>query len=115
MPIKRELDNSKTITYKLNFIISLRFMSSKLSDLLNNLSEVYNNECRGCKERKTKSICNFIGLRKNKLHYKCKECKKIQLKPKNGLIKKFPSTYKFYNGDINKFVLLLRKVVYPYE
>ena len=41
--------------------------------------------------------------------------KKIQLKPINGLIKKFPSIYKFYNGDINKFVLLLRKVVYPYE
>ena len=41
--------------------------------------------------------------------------KKIQLKPMNGLIKKFPSIYKFYNGDINKFVLLLRKVVYPYE
>ena len=73
MPIKRELDNSKTITYKLNFIDSLRFMSSKLSDLLNNLSEVYRNECRGCKERKTKSICNFIGVRKNKLHYKCKK------------------------------------------
>ena len=33
----------------------------------------------------------------------------------NGLIKKFPSMYQFCNGDINKFVLLLRKGVYPYE
>ena len=33
----------------------------------------------------------------------------------NGLIKKFPNTYKFCNNDINKFILLLRKGVYPYE
>ena len=33
----------------------------------------------------------------------------------NGLIKKFPHVYQFCDEDINKFVLLLRKVVYPYE
>ena len=38
-----------------------------------------------------------------------------QLKPINGLIKKFPNTYKFCNNDVNKFILLLRKGVYPYE
>ena len=27
----------------------------------------------------------------------------------------FPSLYQFCNGDLNKFVLLLRKGVYPYE
>ena len=27
----------------------------------------------------------------------------------------FPNTYKFYNGDINNCVLLLKKDVYPYE
>ena len=37
------------------------------------------------------------------------------VKPVNGLIKKFPSVYQFCNGDLNKFVLLLRKGVYPYE
>ena len=35
--------------------------------------------------------------------------------PINGLIKKFPNINKFCNGDINKFVLLLKKGVYPYE
>ena len=30
-------------------------------------------------------------------------------------IKKFPNTNKFINGDLNKFVLLLRKGVYAYE
>ena len=38
-----------------------------------------------------------------------------KLKPMNGLIKKFPNTYKFRNNDINKFILLLRKGAYPYE
>ena len=33
----------------------------------------------------------------------------------NQLIKKFSSIYQFCNGDLNKFVLLLRKGVYPYE
>ena len=31
------------------------------------------------------------------------------------LIEKFPSTYQLCNKDINKFALLLRKGVYPYE
>ena len=54
-------------------------------------------------------------LKKNRLHYKCKECNDESFKPINGLIKKFPNTYQFCNGDVNKFVLLLRKGVYPYE
>ena len=32
-----------------------------------------------------------------------------------GLIKKCPSIHQFCNGNLNKFVLLLRKGVYPYE
>ena len=31
------------------------------------------------------------------------------------LIKKFPNTYRLCNKDLNKFELLLRKGVYPYE
>ena len=33
----------------------------------------------------------------------------------NGLIEKFPSIYKFCNGDLKKFILMLRKGVYPYQ
>ena len=29
--------------------------------------------------------------------------------------KKFPNTYQLCNNDINKFIFLLRKGVYPYE
>ena len=82
----------------------------------NNLSEICQKECKVCKERrKIKSVCNFVGLKNNKLNYKCKECKRRLLKPINELIKKFPNAYQFCNESTNKFALLLRKGVYPYE
>ena len=56
-PIRKELDNAKTITYKLKFIDSFRFMSTSLSNLVDDLSEIHKTECKGCK-----SGCNFIGL-----------------------------------------------------
>ena len=64
---------------------------------------------------KCKGKCEFIGFKNDRLHYRCKKCKKRCTKSKDGLIKKFPRIYKFCNGDLNKFVLLLRKGVYPYE
>ena len=33
----------------------------------------------------------------------------------NGVIKKFPNVYRFCNGDIDKFVLLLRKSFNSYK
>ena len=33
----------------------------------------------------------------------------------NELIKKFPATYRLCKKDLNKFALLLKKGVYPYE
>ena len=76
--LKKERDNGKTTTYKLKFIDSVRFMSTSLSDFVNNLSEIYKKECKACMERKDiKSECDFIGLKNNKLRYNCKECKKI--------------------------------------
>ena len=41
--------------------------------------------------------------------------KKRSLKPINGLTKKFPNVCQFCNEDIDQFVLLLRKGVYPYK
>ena len=35
--------------------------------------------------------------------------------PIEGLIRMFPSIYQFCDGNLNKFILLLRKRVYPYE
>ena len=66
------------------------------------------------RDKNCESKCDFIGLKNNKLHYKCNECEKRQLKPINGLIKKFSNAYEFCNGDISKFIFKLKKGVYPY-
>ena len=51
-------------------------MSTSLSKYVDNLSEIYKKECKVCEERRNiKSVCNFIGLKYNKLNYECKECK----------------------------------------
>ena len=67
VPIKKEHDNDsvETITYKIKFIDSCRFMPSKFSDLVDNLSEINNKDCKTCIERKNiKSECEFIGFKK---------------------------------------------------
>ena len=116
MPIKKEHDNDKTITYKIKFVDTCRLMPSKLSDLVDNLSEINNKDCKTCIERKNiKSKCEFIGLKNNRLNYRCKECNGTSSKSVNDLIEKFPNTYQFCNGDLNKFVLMLRKSVNPYD
>ena len=66
-------------------------------------------------KKKIRSECEFNGLKGNRLKYKCKECNDISTKSINELTEKFPRTYKFCNSDLNKFVLLLRKGVYPYQ
>ena len=113
VPIKK---NSKVITYKLKFIDSYRLMPSSLLSLVDNLSEINNKDCKKCMERKKiRSECKFIEFKNDRLNYKCKECNDISFKSINELIEKFPSTYTFCNKDLNKFALLLRKGVYPYE
>ena len=50
VPIKKEHDNGKSITYKIKFVHSFRFMSSSLSNLADNLSEgLQNDNCTDCK------------------------------------------------------------------
>ena len=48
VPIKKEHDNHKTVTYKLKFVDTCRFMPSKLSDLVDNLSEINSKDCKTC-------------------------------------------------------------------
>ena len=95
VPIKKNYDDGKTITYKLSFIDSFGFMPTSFSEVVDNMSGNFNSiGWKSCRENNT-----------------CEECKKLI----EGLIKKFPSIYQFCNGDLNKFILLLRKGVYPYK
>ena len=52
VPFKKEIDNGKKVTYKLKFIDSYRFMSTSLSNLVDNLSGICDKECKKCMERK---------------------------------------------------------------
>ena len=78
VPIKKEHDNGKTSTYKLKFIDSYRFMPSKLSDFIDNLSGTNNNNkkknANHTWKEKVQSECVLIRFRNNRLNYKCKEC-----------------------------------------
>ena len=114
VPIKKKIDNKDLeITYKIKFIDSYRFMSSSLSKLVDNLSEgIHNNKYSDCE-----SNLDYIKILKNgKLILKCFNCNIYYKKKFNkDLMKKFKNTYSFCNSDLDKFILLLRKGVYPYE
>ena len=113
VPIKKKIENKDIeITYNIKFIDSYRFMSSSLSKLVDNLSEgIHNNKCVDCK-----SCLDYIKTKNEKLILKCFNCEQYYKKKFNKeLIKRFKSTYEFCNKDLNKFILLFRKGVYPYE
>ena len=53
--------------------------------------------------------CNdYMTTKDEQLIFRCLRCNK-------ELIQRFANTYEFCNGDFNKFILSLRKGVYPYE
>ena len=80
VPIKKECDNGKTITYKLKFIGNFRFMQILLSELVDNTSGNFNSiECKSCIEKiKINLECCFVGLKNNKLIYKSKDARKME-------------------------------------
>ena len=65
IPIKKENDDGKTVTYKIKFIDTCRFLQSKLLDLAHNLSEINNKDYKKCMERKKKLYqnVNLLGLK----------------------------------------------------
>ena len=87
-------------------------MSSSLSILVENLSEgIHSDKCTDCK-----SCFDYMMFQDDQLIFRCFECKKNYKEDFNKeLIKRLANIYEFCNEYINKFILLLRKGVYPYE
>ena len=74
--LKKENDNGKKITYKLKFIDSYRFMSTLLSNVVDDLSGFCDKECKKSIEKKNRLNCEFIRFKNGRLNYICKERKK---------------------------------------
>ena len=119
---------TKSLSYILQFIDSARFMVSLLSNIVNNLSEgIHKIKCEfGHYEKKCGTfgikykhcLCSLecINFKDDLVEYKCLCCNKnYQRKFEEELKQRFFNTYKFSNHGNNKFILLLQKVVYPYE
>ena len=119
IPIEKEVtetdkDDNKSLVsvyYKIKFIDSVRFMATPLSNLVDNLTE-------GIHKIKWKDCDCFLeseSVKDNLIKYKCVSYNEdYSNKIDEELRKRFKNTFRFSNNDINKFVLLLRKRVYPY-
>ena len=75
MPIKKEIkkkdndgnDRITKISYKIKFIDSFRFMSSSLSNLVDNLSEgLHSDKCTDCK-----SYLDYMTTKDEQLIFRC--------------------------------------------
>ena len=120
VPIKKEIikidkDGDKTdenISYKIKFIDIEGFMASSLSNLVDNLIEqIHKIKCKDFGY-----FLEYENVKDNLIIHKYLSCNKCYSKKLNEKCrKKFKNIFKFSNNDINKFILLLRKRVYPYE
>ena len=113
VPIKKRIENKNMdITYKIKLIDSFRFMYTSLSKLVDNLTDnIHNDKCDKCKS----NLC-FVNAVNETLIFKCIDCEKEYEKEFNKeLLERFSNTYESCDNDLNKFLILLRKGVYPYE
>ena len=115
---------TKNITYKLKFIYSVKFISCSLSNLVENLSEgidkikrKYRHNNEKCEIQYKDCECNleYTNVKDELLIYKCLSCKGNYKKFDEDLQKEFANLLKFCSLGIHKFILMLWKVVYPFE
>ena len=110
IPIMYRKVKDYEIPYSLRFIDSNNFMMSSLENHVNNLSELYVCNCSNKSNQQIK-----IKHDNSYIKTKCKTCNKKSKQSIKSLTSKFPNTYCLVNGNIDKFILLLKKGVYPYE
>ena len=118
IPIEKEVikidkdgnESVVTISYEAKLIDSERFMATSLSNLVDNVTEgIHKIKCKDCD-----CFLEYESVKDNSINYKCLSCNK-DYSNKIDEEKRFKNTFKFSKNDINKFILLLRKRIYPYE
>ena len=101
-------------------------MASSLSNLINNLSKgIQKVKCKYGHDEKTNvklaelniNIApSFLNTQTLKMIWQNTNAYVVtKIIKKTKLQERFCNTYKFSNHDSNKFILLLRKGIYPYE
>ena len=87
-------------------------MATSLSNLVDNLTEeIHKIKCKYCD-----CFLGYESVNDDLIKYKCLSCnKKYSNRLDEELKKKSKNTFKFFNNYINKFILMSRKGVYPYE
>ena len=110
IPIMCKDCNDYKIPYNLRFIDSDKFMMGSLEIHFNNLSKLYDCKCSNKGNQKIR-----IKHKNMNIYTKCKTCTKRSKQSIESLKLKFPNTYQLSNGNMNKFILLLKKGVCPYK
>ena len=87
-------------------------MANSLSNLVNNLTErIQKIKCKDCD-----CFLEYECVKNILIKYKCLSCNKDFLNKLDEEVKKrLENVFNFSNNDIDKFILLLRKVDYTYE
>ena len=120
---KNKQNKNKNISYKLQFTDGARFMTSSLSNLVNNLADgihkikcrnEHDNKCEtwGFKYKGFECSLEYTNAKGDLILYQClisnKNCQKVH----KIFLESLANIYKFSNRDINNFILLLQRGFY---
>ena len=119
---------AKYISYILQFIDRTKFIASSLSAPVNDFSErIYKVKCKyghgdkkcencGITYKVSDCFLEYTSFKNDLIEGKCLCCNENYKQKFDEKVKqRFLNTYKFFNHDNNKFILLLQQGVYHYE